>query len=125
MGEEVPPVDTQFAVTDKCELQVTITGGCGYGGPFDRHLYRIFLNKIDPSASAIEPVFPIGVVDEYLLLLRSVGEDRDAFRMKTMNGTISTWTPLSEIRLCTRSREQADQLRSHLNRAALLCGAAP
>jgi hypothetical protein len=58
IGEEVPPVETQFALTDQCQLQVTITGGCGYGGPFDRHLYAISLSKIDPSASAIEPMSP-------------------------------------------------------------------
>jgi hypothetical protein len=123
LGEELPPVETQFTVTDKCALNVTITGGCGYGRPFDRHLYRIPLSKIVPSASSIEPVLPVGAIDEYLVLLRSAGEGQGAFLMKTMNETMSAWTPLQEIRLCTKTRQQADQLRWHLNQAALLCGA--
>lgn len=124
IGEEIPPVETQFALTAKCQLQVTMTGGCGFGGPLDRNLYEISLGEIDLSASAIKPVFPVGAVDEYLLVLKSVERNPDAFRTKRMNVTTSTWTSLSEIRLCTGSSAQAYELRSHINRAASLCGAA-
>ena len=125
IGEEIPPVETQFALTAKCQLQVTMTGGCGYGGPFDRNLYEISLEGIDLSASEIKPVFPVGAVDEYLLLLKSTNRNPDAFRTKRLNATTSTWTSLSEIRLCTESSAQAYELRLHINRAASLCGAAP
>lgn len=117
-GEDLPPVETRFAFTNDCKLQVTMNGGCGRGG-LDSYIYRISLSKV--RVSEPYPLSPAGPVDEYLLGLTS--DDPDAFQVKKMNAANEPWRPSSEIRLCTRSGDQADQLRSHLNQAALLCAA--